>query len=106
MDRKELSWPDSRYLPRGRSRPRKTSETKKDLREAKKSFEKLGGMFMAKDAKILNAYAIMGQYDLLFITEAPDISTAFELTTMIGTLGTLECETYPIMPLEELYEFL
>jgi uncharacterized protein with GYD domain len=83
-----------------------TIETKKDLREAKKSFEKLSGMFMAKDAKILNAYAMMGKYDLLFITEAPDISTAFELTTMIGTLGALECETYPIMPLEELYEFI
>ena len=63
-------------------------------------------MFSAKDAKILNAYAIMGKYDLLFIIEAPDLNTAFELTTMIGTLGTLECETFPIMPLEDMYEFI
>ena len=85
---------------------RGTIETKKNLREAKKSIEKLGSMFSAKDAKILNAYAIMGKYDLLFIIEAPDLNTAFELTTMIGTLGTLECETFPIMPLEDMYEFI
>ena len=83
-----------------------TIETKKNLKEVKKSFEKLSGIFKAKESKILNAYAIMGHYDLLFITETPDISTAFELTTMIGTLGTLECETFPIMPLEDLYEFI
>jgi uncharacterized protein with GYD domain len=93
-------------MPRFAVLAKGTIETKKNLKEAKKSFEKLGGMFMAKDSKILNAYAVMGQYDLLFITEAPDLHTAFELTTMIGTLGTLECETYPIMPLEELYEFI
>lgn len=83
-----------------------TIETKKSLKEAKKSFEKLSEIFKAKDSKILNAYAVMGQHDLLFITEAPDLNTAFELSTMIGTLGALECETYPIMPLEELYEFI
>ena len=93
-------------MPRFAVLARGTIETKKDLREAKKSIEKLGGMFKAKDSKILNAYAIMGKYDLLLITEAPDLNTAFELTTMIGTLGTLECETYPILPLEELYEFI
>jgi uncharacterized protein with GYD domain len=83
-----------------------TIETKKSLKDAKKSFEKLSEMFKAKDSKILNAYAVMGRHDLLFITEAPDLNTAFELSTMIGTLGALECETYPIMPLEELYEFI
>jgi len=93
-------------MPRFAVLARGTIETKKNLKEMKKSFEKLGGMFKAKESKILNAYAIMGHYDLLFITEAPDINTAFELTTMIGTLGTLECETYPIIPLEELYEFI
>jgi uncharacterized protein with GYD domain len=85
---------------------RGTIETKKSLKDAKKSFEKLSEMFKAKDSAIINAYAVMGRYDLLFITEAPDLNTAFELSTMIGTLGTLECETYPIMPLEELYEFI
>ena len=93
-------------MPRFAVLAKGTIEIKKNLKEVKKSFEKLSEMFKAKDSKILNAYAIMGHYDLLFITEAPDISTAFELTTMIGTLGTLECETYPIMPLEELYELI
>ncbi len=83
-----------------------TIEIKKNLKEAKKSFAKLSELFKAKDAKILSAYAAMGRYDLLFITEAPDLGTAFELSTMIGTLGSLECETHPIMPLEELYEFI
>lgn len=83
-----------------------TIEIKKNLKEAKKSFGKLSELFKARDAKILSAYAVMGQHDLMFITEAPDLSAAFELAAMIGTLGSLDCETYPIMPLEELYEFI
>ncbi len=85
---------------------RGTLEAKKSISRAKKSFEELSALFKAKDAKILNAYAVLGHYDLMFITEAPDLATAFELATMIGTQGSLESETYPILPLEELYEMM
>ena len=83
-----------------------TIEGRKNISKVKKNFAELSAMFKAKDAVITNAYAIMGEYDLMFLTEAPDLNTAFELSTMIGTLGSLECQTYPIMPLEELFEMI
>jgi len=83
-----------------------TLEGRKNIKELKQRFIDVSNMFKAKEAKILNAYALLGQYDYLFLTEAPDLETAFELSTMISSLGTFECETCPIMPLEELYDLI
>ena len=81
-----------------------TIEARKNVASAKESFVKVSNLFKAKGATIVNAYAIMGNYDYMFITDVPDLNDAFELSAMIGTLGSLECETYPIMPLEELFK--
>jgi len=83
-----------------------TLEGRKNIKELKQRFIDVSNMFKAKEAKILNAYALLGQYDYLFLTEAPDLETAFELSTMISSLGAFECETCPIMPLEELYDLI
>jgi uncharacterized protein with GYD domain len=83
-----------------------TIEGRKNIAQAKKNFIEVSRLFKAKDSTILNAYAVMGNYDYMFITEAPDLPTAFELSAMIGTMGALACETYPIMPLEELFEMV
>ena len=83
-----------------------TLESKKNIKELKKKFVDVSNLFKAKESKILNAYAVMGNHDYMFITEAPNLETAFELSAMIGQLGSFECETWPIMPLEELYDLI
>jgi len=83
-----------------------TLEGRKNIKELKQRFIDVSNMFKAKEAKILNAYAMLGQYDYLFITEVPDLEAAFELSTMISSLGTFTCETCPVMPLEELYDLI
>lgn len=83
-----------------------TLEGKKNIKELKQRIVDMSNMFKAKDAKILNAYAILGQYDYLFLTEAPNLETAFELSTMINSLGSFDCETCPVMPLDELYDLI
>jgi len=83
-----------------------TLEAKKNIKELKQKFIDVSNLFKAKESKILKAYAVMGVYDYMFITEAPDLEAAFELSTMIGALGAFECETWPIMPLEELYDLI
>jgi uncharacterized protein with GYD domain len=85
---------------------RGTMEARKNVAAAKRSFVEVSNLFKAKGAAILNAYAVMGKYDYMFITEVPDLADAFELSAMIGTMGSLECETYPIMPLEDLFKAL
>ena len=83
---------------------RGTMEARKNISAAKNSFVQLSNLFKAKGASILSAYAIMGSYDYMFITEVPELNDAFELSAMIGSLGSLECETFPLMPLEELFQ--
>jgi uncharacterized protein with GYD domain len=85
---------------------RGTIEGRKNIARAKKNFAEVSALFKAKDAMIINAYAMMGHYDYMFITEAPDLPTAFELSAMIGSMGSLVCETHPIMPLEDLFEIM
>ena len=93
-------------MPRFMVMARGTMEARKNVAAAKKSFLEVSNLFKAKGAVILNAYAVMGNYDYMFITEVPELSDAFELSAMIGTMGSLECETYPIMPLEDLFKAL
>ncbi len=83
-----------------------TIESKKNIKELKQKFVDVSNVFKAKDSRIINAYAVMGVYDYIFVTEAPNLQTAFELSAMIGQLGSFECETCPIMPLEELYDLI
>jgi uncharacterized protein with GYD domain len=91
-------------MPRFMVLARGTMEARKNVATAKESFVELSNLFKAKGASIINAYAIMGNYDYLFITDVPELGDAFELSAMIGMLGSLECETYPLMPLEELFK--
>lgn len=81
-----------------------TLEARKNIAQAKKSLTDVSNMFKAKGASIISAYAIMGEFDYLFITDVPDMDTAFELSAMVGTMGSLVCQTYPMLPLEELFK--
>jgi uncharacterized protein with GYD domain len=83
-----------------------TLEAKKTIKELKQKMVDVSNVFKAKEARIISAYAMLGQYDYLFITEAANLETAFELSTMIGSLGSFDCQTCPIMPLEELFDLI
>ena len=81
-------------------------EGKRNIKELKQKIIDVSNAFKAKEARIVQAYAMLGQYDYLFITAAPDLETAFELSTMFGGLGSFDCEPCPIMSLEELYNLI
>lgn len=93
-------------MPRFAVLARGTLEGRKNIKELKQRFVDVSNIFKAKEARIVNAYAMLGQYDYLFITEAPDLQSAFELSAMITSLGSFACETCPVMPLEELYNLI
>jgi uncharacterized protein with GYD domain len=93
-------------MPRFMVLAKGTLEARKNISQAKKSFSDASNIFKAKGATIISAYAIMGDYDYLFITDVPDLETAFELSAMIGVMGSVECHTYPMMSLEELFRAL
>ena len=59
-----------------------------------KSFEQHG-------AKVKDVYAMMGQYDSMFIAEAPNDETIAQLVLGLGAAGNVRTETHRAFSLEE-----
>ena len=61
-------------------------ESPKRLDAAKKAFKKAG-------AEVKAFYLVMGRYDLVVISEAPDDETATKIALSFGALGNVRSET-------------
>lgn len=68
-------------------KPNGTSKRGKEIREA-------GG-------KIINAYALLGRYDYLYITEFPDQKKALKVLFKTAMKGRVAPESLVAIPLEE-----
>ncbi len=64
------------------------------LDAAKRTFEAAGG-------KLLAFYLVTGQYDAVFISEAPDNETAARIALATCALGNVRTETLPAFTEEE-----
>ena len=62
-------------------------ESPSRLDSAKKAFEAMG-------AKVVAFYLVMGQYDIIMVTEAPDDETVAKLALSIGSLGSIRTQTF------------
>ena len=60
----------------------------------------------AMGIKILNQYALLGQYDFINILEAPDNDTIVKMSVEIGARGSVQLQTMPAVPINELIEDL
>ncbi len=69
-------------------------ETKRYLEEGEKDVREAGG-------KILAAYALMGRYDYIYITEFPDQKSALKVLFRTALKGRVAPETLVAIPLEE-----
>jgi uncharacterized protein with GYD domain len=69
-------------------------ETKRYLEEGEKDVREAGG-------KILAAYALMGRYDYIYITEFPDQRSALKALFRTALKGRVAPETLVAIPLEE-----
>jgi uncharacterized protein with GYD domain len=56
------------------------------LDAARKAFEQAG-------AKIKDFYLVMGEYDLIFVAEAPNDEVVAKLTLMLGSMGNVKTRT-------------
>ena len=62
-----------------------------------KNIEQLG----KAGIKVVADYALMGEYDFLYIVEAPDNLTLLREVIKDSAAGTLKFHTLPAVPLEE-----
>ena len=73
---------------------RKTLKSKPDrLKQVNEEITKMG-------AKVIQQYALLGEYDFLNILEAPDNETISKIMVELGARGTLETTTFSAIPID------
>ncbi len=65
------------------------------IKEVNDEIEKMG-------AKVLEQYAVLGEYDFVNILEAPDNETISKVSIELGSRGTIQLITLAAMPIDEL----
>jgi uncharacterized protein with GYD domain len=69
------------------------------VQEVNKEVEQLG-------AKVLDQWAVLGQYDFITIVEAPDEKTMAKVSVELGSRGTMSSQTLAAIPADELAKAL
>jgi uncharacterized protein with GYD domain len=64
------------------------------VQEVNKEVEQLG-------AKVLNQWAVLGQYDFISVVEAPDEKTMAKVSIELGSRGTTSSQTLTAIPSDE-----
>jgi len=74
---------------------RKTLKSKPDrLKQVNEEITKMG-------AKVVQQYALLGEYDFLNILEAPDNETISKIMVELGARGTLETTTFSAIQIDD-----
>jgi len=80
------------------SEGRKTLQEKPErIKEVNKEVEKMG-------VKILQQYAVLGPYDFVNILDAPNNKAVSKVAVELGSRGTIQTITLPIMPVDDFIE--
>jgi uncharacterized protein with GYD domain len=64
------------------------------VQEVNKEVEQLG-------AKVLDQWAVLGQYDFISVVEAPDAQTMAKVSIELGSRGTTSSQTLAAIPADE-----
>jgi uncharacterized protein with GYD domain len=71
------------------------------LHEAPERLREVNAEVEALGVKVIEQYALLGQYDFLNIIEAPDDVTMTRLAITLSSRGTMKTITLPAVPVEE-----
>jgi uncharacterized protein with GYD domain len=69
------------------------------VQEVNRQVEQLG-------VKVVNQWAVLGQYDFITIVEAPDDATMAKVSVELGSRGTMTSQTLVAIPTEQLAQSL
>jgi uncharacterized protein with GYD domain len=64
------------------------------VQEVNREVEQLG-------VKVVDQWAVLGEYDFISIVEAPDAGTMAKVSVELGSRGTMSSETLVAIPAEE-----
>ncbi|MFP3871317.1 MAG: GYD domain-containing protein [Candidatus Natronoplasma sp.] len=79
-----------------------TDEGRKTIMEKPERIKEVNKELEAKGAKIVEQYALLGQYDFITILEAPSKGDIYKTVTEVASRGSIDTVTLPAMEIEEL----
>lgn len=71
------------------------------LHEAPERLREVNDEVAAFGVRVVDQYALLGQYDFLNIIEAPDEATVARLAIALSARGTMKTVTLPAIPVDE-----
>lgn len=81
---------------------RLTEEGSKTIKKNPERIKEVNKDIEAMGVKILDQYALLGQYDFINVLEAPDNDTIVRMSVEIGARGSVQLQTLPAVPIDQL----
>ena len=78
-----------------------TPEGRKNIGQASTRYKDFVDLVESKGGKLIGAYGLLGEWDILTITEFPDDKTAASVLMTLGKTGRLATQTLNAIHIEE-----
>jgi len=85
---------------------RLTDDGRKTLKSKPERLKEVNEEILKMGAKVLQQYALLGEYDFLNILEAPDNETMAKIMVELGSRGTMETTTFSAIPVNQFLDKL
>ena len=79
-----------------------TEEGSKSIKKNPERILEVNKDLEAMGVKVLAQYALLGPYDFINILEAPDNDTIVRMSVEIGSRGSVQLQTMPAVPIDQL----
>ena len=83
-----------------------TDEGRKTIKGRPERIQEVNREIEAMGARVIDQYAVLGQYDFVNILEAPDNETVARISVELGARGTVQITTLPAIPVGSFVEKL
>ncbi len=83
-----------------------TDEGAKTLKSKPQRVKQVNDELETMGVKVLEQYAVLGEFDFLNIVEASDNATIAKAMVELGSRGSIRTKTLPIIPMDEFVENL
>jgi len=77
-----------------------TSEGRKTIKERPERIKEVDKEIEAFGAKVLQQYAVLGEYDFVNIVEAPNNEAITKVSIELGSRGTVHITSMPATPID------
>ena len=81
-----------------------TTEGAKTIGDGRKRYERYERLVKEAGGRVVSAHGLLGQYDLITVTELPDEQTAVRVALSATLLGTITTQTMTAIPIKEFFD--